>query len=184
MKRARDREAEKKDHTILANRLTFWRRGCAGGGFLPLSASSTTTTTAMMRVSLSTLPSELRLLARPLSAPFPRFFSSSPPSFRHPKLYFHQISPTSLALSFLPTPAPSLAFSPTTIGVLSTKFTSNPPSKVLPADFQENSDFRQLLHEVLSGEIAGDEVIQTLAVNRGDGFMFVSLLSPLLRRSI
>lgn len=137
------------------------------------------------------LPLELRLLSRSLLAqPLHRSFSSSPRSFRpahslesptYPGLFYHSLpSPArnAYSLSFLDTPPPSLAFSPTTIGLLrpppEDQGTEGPP-ELVPRNFKENPDFRELLHEVLRGAVAGDEWMQTMAKIRKEGYMYAVL---------
>ena len=93
-------------------------------------------------------------------------------------LYYHSIDaiPHSYSLSFLPTPAPSLDFSPSTIGTLSNVDNSAQPGippNLLPRNFNDNDDFKTLLHEVLQGCIEGDMGIGTMAKIRVDGYMSV-----------
>ena len=133
------------------------------------------------------LPSELMrplLLRKAASSPRPfstsraRLSRPSFPSPTYPSLFYHPLpTPNTFALSFLPTPAPSLAFSPTTIGVLS-------PDAVLPSiedgtglptltprNFVENQEFVELVHEVLQGVVEADVGMDTMAKVRGDGYM-------------
>lgn len=154
-----------------------------------LSAQHTTRqTTPYTRQTPSTpamLPLELRLLSRSLLAhPLRRSISSSPRSLRpahslesptYPGLFYHSLpSPNSYSLSFLDTPPPSLSFSPTTIGILRPppEDKGAGPPELVPRNFEENADFRELLHEVLRGAVAGDEWLQTMAKVRREGFMY------------
>ncbi|GAA5894808.1 hypothetical protein JCM5296_007588 [Sporobolomyces johnsonii] len=89
----------------------------------------------------------------------------------YPSLYFHPAPPASssspsnptYSLSFLPSPPPSLAFSPTTIGLLrATSSTSDEPP-ISPRYFDDNPDFLKLVHEVLKENIHDDPWLQTQA---------------------
>lgn len=94
----------------------------------------------------------------------------------YPGLYYHSLPiPHSYALSFLPTPAPSLDFSPSTIGTLANVDNSAAPGvppNLLPRNFTDNDDFKTLLHEVLQGCIEEDMGIGTMAKIRVDGYMY------------
>lgn len=101
-----------------------------------------------------------------------RAYSSRPassfPSLNYPGLYFHpsSSSSSSYSLSFLPEPAPSLEFSPTTIGQLSSKPGQEREGEpeILPRYFRENPQFLNLVHEVLRQEISkGDDWVESLA---------------------
>ncbi|GAA5962017.1 hypothetical protein JCM3765_007198 [Sporobolomyces pararoseus] len=87
----------------------------------------------------------------------------------YPGLYFHPHPDPpkgkEYSLSFLPTPAPSLSFSPTTIGQLRQPSTSTSTEpEILPRYFVENPLFLDLLHEVLKEEISkGDPWLINLA---------------------
>ncbi|GAA5885771.1 hypothetical protein JCM6882_007559 [Rhodosporidiobolus microsporus] len=116
-------------------------------------------------------------------------FSSSIPSRIYPDLYYHPLDssepqPTSYSLSYLPTPPPSLTFSPTTIGLVR-PLPASPPSSnsssssagdepgkaqedprlppITPRTFQENSDFLKLVHTALREAVEGDLWLQTQA---------------------
>ncbi|GAA5942050.1 uncharacterized protein JCM15063_004283 [Sporobolomyces koalae] len=102
-------------------------------------------------------------------------YSSSFASRAYPGLYLHPqpskappsttaAKPT-YALSFLPTPAPSSSFSPTTIGLLSSSAptTTRGEPEILPRYFQENPQFLDLVHEVLRDNIEHDLWVQSLA---------------------
>ncbi|GAA6000502.1 hypothetical protein JCM5350_003676, partial [Sporobolomyces pararoseus] len=80
-------------------------------------------------------------------------------------LYFHPgESEKEYSLSFLPTRAPSLNFSPTTIGQLSSPTSTSEEPDILPRYFKENPLFLDLVHEVLKEEIAkGDLWVESLA---------------------
>ncbi|KAI5480010.1 hypothetical protein MNV49_001975 [Pseudohyphozyma bogoriensis] len=99
----------------------------------------------------------------------------------YPGLYYHSAPPShptnSFTISFLPTPPPSLEFSPTTIGLLTPQrgdATDGGPPPLLPRNFTENKDFVRLLHEVLQGSIVGDESVEAWAVTRGEGFLHIA----------
>lgn len=135
----------------------------------------------------SSLPDRIIFLASPsmlLQSVLPRFtspstsrrcirsllrnHSSSSSSFEsrtYPGLYFHPgESEKEYSLSFLPTRAPSLNFSPTTIGQLSSPTSTSEEPDILPRYFKENPLFLDLVHEVLKEEIAkGDLWVQSLA---------------------
>jgi hypothetical protein len=105
----------------------------------------------------------------------------------YPGLFYHPTpadqSPTGYHLSFLSSPAPHPAFSPSTIGILD----YNPRDvalgrvrgegkggvpELLPRNFQENGQFIEVLHEILKGVVGGDMALDTVAKSRGeDGWM-------------
>ncbi|KAL8278915.1 hypothetical protein RQP46_008584 [Phenoliferia psychrophenolica] len=106
-------------------------------------------------------------------------------SLEHPSyagLFLHPLpspsKPNTFSVSFLPTPAPSLAFSPTTIGVLKQDplfpAEGTGPPAILPRNFEENREFVQLLHEVLKGVVGGDLGLDTMAKVRGDGYIHIA----------
>ncbi|GAA5972948.1 hypothetical protein JCM21900_006488 [Sporobolomyces salmonicolor] len=99
--------------------------------------------------------------------------SRSLASRTYPSLYFHPAPPASssspsnptYSLSFLPTPPPSLAFSPTTIGLLrapNSNSDSDEPS-ISPRYFDDNPDFLKLVHEVLRENVHDDPWLQAQA---------------------
>ncbi|SCV67424.1 BQ2448_5035 [Microbotryum intermedium] len=119
-----------------------------------------------------------------------RHSSSSTPSSiespSYPGLYYHPIgstSPQAYSLSFHPTPAPSLNFSPTTIGTLhstGSTGTSSSSSSDLPEPnprhFDDNPEFSQVLQEILKEVIAseGNKVLETMAKTRPEDGWIVS----------
>ncbi|KAK4055963.1 hypothetical protein OIO90_002956 [Microbotryomycetes sp. JL221] len=117
--------------------------------------------------------------------------------FEHPQyegLYYHRIDSNSdepaFALSFLSSPPPlqaPLSSLPSIIGILRRRSssaaaaTSNngddkqggmPP--LVPTNFQENKDFKTVLHDILRQAITFDEKLQTEAKNRGDGWIHIA----------
>lgn len=105
---------------------------------------------------------------------------------QYPGLYYHPVEqsssdrPQAYSLSFLDQPPPSLELSPTTIGILTERTPSSPSSsssssslpELVPRNFQENHEFKQVMHDILREAIKGDLVLDTLAKNRPeDGFM-------------
>mgnify|MGYP001588946085 FL=1 len=144
--------------------------------------------------------SVLRLAPRQPSRLLSTSRRSSSPSLESPTyagLFYHRLPspPNSFSLSFLPTPPPSLAFSPTTIGVLSQDPLTAPrtsssavriggsaaeapqgadgPPALTPRNFVENREFAELLHEVLAEAVGDDLWMGTAAKVRGDGYMYV-----------
>lgn len=132
------------------------------------------------------LAQRLAPLRRHLSHSLPRSSPQSLESPTYPGLFYHPLPspPNSYALSFLPTPAPIPSFSPTTIGILSpSKFGKQAgegegPPPLLPRNFEENGDFVLLLHELLRGSVPLDMGMQTLAMIRKSGYMYVPSPSP------
>lgn len=120
----------------------------------------------------------------------PRLCRTSLESPTYVGLFYHPspASPTAWSLSFLPTPAPFPAFSPTTIGELDHNARDKALGKegegipeLTPRNFTENPQFREVLHEILKGAVEEDKVLDTMAKTRPeDGYMFVSVLSALL----
>ncbi|SCZ93899.1 BZ3500_MvSof-1268-A1-R1_Chr6-3g08966 [Microbotryum saponariae] len=110
--------------------------------------------------------------------------SSSLESPSYPGLYYHPIpssSPPSYTLSFLPTPAPSLTFSPTTIGTLHTTTTTSLKGNELPdptpRQFKDNPEFSQVLQEIIKEVIAreGNKGLETMAKTRPeDGWIHIT----------
>lgn len=112
---------------------------------------------------------------------------------QYPGLYYHPIqtsgdqgsSATAYSVSFLDSPAPNMKLSPTTIGILSHNINSRTSSsnnnnnnhssslpELIPRNFQENLEFKQVMHDILREAIKGDLTLDTLAKNRPeDGFM-------------
>jgi hypothetical protein len=127
-------------------------------------------------------------------------FKVSIPSKVYPGLYYHDHSshPTSFTLSYLPTPPPSLAFSPTTIGIVSPLPSSSARSPfdekdapgrptedervpaITPRNFQENKQWLKLVHEVLEGAVEGDPWIQTQAKAAEGTDTYMCVYIPLL----
>ncbi|BGP31694.1 hypothetical protein JCM10296v2_003468 [Rhodotorula toruloides] len=123
---------------------------------------------------------------RTLACSTRRLFSSSSQSLSiasklYPGLYYHEhpSQPSSYTLSYLPSPPPSLRFSPTTLGSLSPL--SRPPSSfdaqpkadqgvppILPRTLSENPDFLKLVHEVIKANVEGDLWLQTKAKSIGE----------------
>ncbi|GAA5830812.1 hypothetical protein JCM11251_001083 [Rhodosporidiobolus azoricus] len=126
------------------------------------------------------------------SSPSHRLFSSSRLSLslsirsrKYPDLYYHPLDSSSssaslsYSLSYLPDPPPSLAFSPTTIGLLrplaqpsaQSTFPGDKQPEIdvegvpplTPRSFQENSDFLKLVHTTLREAVEGDLWLQTQA---------------------
>ncbi|BGP39599.1 hypothetical protein JCM10449v2_003550 [Rhodotorula kratochvilovae] len=103
---------------------------------------------------------------------------ASTPSQLYPGLYYHPHPslPHAFTLSYLPSPPPSLAFSPTTIGTLRT-FPSSKPSSfdqpsppadadlppITPRTFADNPDWLRLVHDILREHVEGDLWLQTQA---------------------
>lgn len=84
----------------------------------------------------------------------------------HPHLYLHPTSTKDrYALSFLSQP-PLHPSSPTVLGIVSS-------TTVTPRTFEENPDWLQLLHEILSQTCWGDEALKTQAVNREEGYLHI-----------
>lgn len=106
-------------------------------------------------------------------------------SLEHPQyrgLYYHPIqSPpmkNAYAVSFLDDPPPNISFSPTTIGILHERGSANnyseSPPDLVPRNFEENREFKEVMHDILRDAIKGDLTLDTLAKNRpDDGFMSV-----------
>ncbi|BGP15751.1 hypothetical protein JCM10213_007954 [Rhodosporidiobolus nylandii] len=129
-----------------------------------------------LRPSTRTLP---RLTAVRFSSS-----SSSIPSRIYPSLYYHP-SPTvptgTFSLSYLPTPPPSLSFSPTTIGLVRPLPSSGPSPAlygderqehkeedervppITPRNFQENKRWMEMVHGVLRENVAQDAWMKTAA---------------------
>ncbi|GAA5822104.1 hypothetical protein JCM10212_005650, partial [Sporobolomyces blumeae] len=106
---------------------------------------------------------------------------SSLASSTYPGLYLHPVpssssTATSYSLSFLPTPPPSLSFSPTTIGTLDSPRSNQgrQEPEIVPRYFHENKDFLQLVHEVLKQEVGKDlwlnSVAKAVAVDGNDTY--------------
>lgn len=115
----------------------------------------------------------LRLATRSLSS---AASSNSIKSKLYPGLYYHRHphSPqgtNAFLVSYLPTPPPSLKFSPTTIGTLQhpkSRLTDGPPADegvppISPRTLTENPDFVRLVHEVIAMSLGGDAWFQTQA---------------------
>ncbi|KAK4701988.1 hypothetical protein P7C70_g4235, partial [Phenoliferia sp. Uapishka_3] len=132
-------------------------------------------------------PSSTYPLLRSISTTRPLSISLESPSY--PSLYYHSLPtpphpPNSYSLSFLPTPPPSLSFSPTTIGILSLNAVDRAQLKdggegagipeLLPRNFEENKDFGMLLEEVLKEEMRGDLWLGTAAKVRMDGYIHIA----------
>lgn len=114
--------------------------------------------------------------ARSLSSTVSRSISLESPTY--PGLFYHSHPslPHTYALSFLPAPAPSLEFSPSTIGILKNTDRSaegGVPPNLLPRNFEDNKDFVELLHEVLREAVELDMGIGTMAKIRREGYMYV-----------
>ncbi|KWU41087.1 hypothetical protein RHOSPDRAFT_11628, partial [Rhodotorula sp. JG-1b] len=104
--------------------------------------------------------------------------STSIKSKLHPGLYYHrhphspQGGADAFLVSYLPTPPPSLKFSPTTIGTLqhpkSRLAADGPPADegvppISPRTLTENPDFVRLVHEVIAMNLGDDAWFQTQA---------------------
>ena len=89
----------------------------------------------------------------------------------HPDIYVHN-SPSEgrHALSYLKQP-PIYQDSPTVLGYISDK--SAKLDHLRPNDFEENDNWREMLHEVISQSCWTDETLETQAVNRQDGFIHI-----------
>ncbi|KAM0746917.1 hypothetical protein T439DRAFT_329192 [Meredithblackwellia eburnea MCA 4105] len=150
------------------------------------------------------LPIELQLISKlitrssqtPFLAPCRRALSNTAiaretiASSSYPGLFYHSVpdSTTRYSVSFLPHPAPDLAFSPTTIGILNPASSTGlegalgslkehqeagvPP--LLPSNFEENKEFKELLHDVLREAVWDDLALQTEATVRGEGFIHLT----------
>ncbi|GAA6027755.1 hypothetical protein JCM8097_008018 [Rhodosporidiobolus ruineniae] len=141
---------------------------------------------------LSTLQPTVQLSVRPIS----RFFSSSSsslsassiPSRVYSGLYYHPAPspapttpPTRFSVSFLPSPPPNLAFSPTTLGfvrplppsaTLSSFDQKDQPPRpqedprvppITPRNWDDNPQFLPLLHQFLQANVENDLWLQTQA---------------------
>lgn len=126
-----------------------------------------------------------RALLRPRLAPASSLsrqhrLLSSTASKVHPGLYYHPHPsvPHAYTLSYLESPPPSLAFSPTTIGTLrplpassSSSSSFAPPAPehddnlppITPRTFQENPDWLRLVHDVLREHVESDPWLETRA---------------------
>lgn len=82
-------------------------------------------------------------------------------------LFLHPLKGSSgqYALSFLPEP-PLFESSPTVLGL-------NEGESVTPRTFEENPDGRRMIHEILRNVYTQDATLQTMAVNRGEGFLHI-----------
>lgn len=89
----------------------------------------------------------------------------------HPDIYVHNApSEGRHALSYLKQP-PIYQDSPTVLGYISDK--SMNLDHLRPNDFEENDNWREMLHEVISQSCWSDETLETQAVNRQDGFIHI-----------
>ena len=61
--------------------------------------------------------------------------------------------------------------SPTVLGYISDK--SMNLDHLRPNDFEENDNWREMLHEVISQSCWSDETLETQAVNRQDGYIHI-----------
>ncbi|GAA5849768.1 hypothetical protein JCM8547_000557 [Rhodosporidiobolus lusitaniae] len=152
---------------------------------------------------LSLLRQAARLSLPPLVRCSSSSSSASLPSRVYPGLFYHPspLSPDSYSLSYLPSPPPSLAFSPTTLGLVhplpsssssssSSSFDKPPEGQqteddglppITPRNFQENPLFLRLVQDVLQANVAGDLWLQTQAksMEGNDTFIHISdLRSP------
>ena len=86
----------------------------------------------------------------------------------HDYLHLHAL-PTSgkprYALSYLPSP-PLHEASPTVLGIVNGE-------RVTPAAFEENPEWRPMLHELLKHSVWSDEVLQVQANSRVEGYLHI-----------
>ena len=108
---------------------------------------------------------------------FIRFQSSSRRIIDQPSLYLHPTSTKSrYALSLLSTP-PVTEDSPTIMGFVN-------GSDIKPTKFEENPEWREMLHHLLSSICWSDEGLQTQAANREEGYLHIIGAHDLLHEAL
>ncbi|TKA51953.1 hypothetical protein B0A53_05037, partial [Rhodotorula sp. CCFEE 5036] len=128
----------------------------------------------LLRASPAPIRSSLHRLVATRSLSSAATSSTSIKSKLHPGLYYHRHpqGADAFLVSYLPTPPPSLKFSPTTIGTLqhpkSRLGADGPPADdgvppISPRTLTENPDFVRLVHEVIAMNLGDDAWFQTQA---------------------